>query len=54
MTNTTEFRFMYVTDNGERLHISRAFQFNDDEFYANIEFVERYFGVRCRIFVTEA
>lgn len=49
----TKFRFMYVTNNGERLHVSREFDYNDDEFYSNIEFVERYYGFRCRIFVTE-
>ena len=53
MTPNTKFHFMYITDNGSRIHVSRAYDFNDAEFYDNIEFVERYFGVRCRIFVTE-
>ena len=48
-----KFRFMYITHNGEQLHISREFDYNDSEFYDNVEFVERYYGVRCRIFVTE-
>jgi len=53
MSKTTKFRFTYVTDNGERLHISREFNFADKEFYDNIEFIERFYGVRCRILVTE-
>ena len=53
MGKQTKFRFTYVTDNGERLHISREFDFADAEFYDNIEFVERFFGVKCHILVTE-
>ena len=53
MMPNTKFRFMYFTDNGDRLHISRSFDYNDEEFYDNVEFVQRYYGVRCRIFVTE-
>ena len=53
MNSTTKFHFMFVTDNGERLHVSRPFDFADAEFYDNVEFVQRYYGVRCRIFVTE-
>lgn len=53
MTNTTKFHFSWITNNGEQIHVSRAYDFNDAEFYANVEFVERYYGVRCRIFITE-
>ena len=53
MTPKTKFYFSYVTDNGSCIHVSRPYDFNDAEFYDNIEFVERYFGVRCRIFITE-
>ena len=53
MTKKTKFRYMYFTDNGNKLHISREFDFLDDEFYDNVEFVQRFYGVRCRMFVTE-
>ena len=53
MNQNTKFHFMYVTDNGNRIHVSRAYDFADSEFYDNVEFVQRYYGVRCRIFVTE-
>ena len=52
MSNTT-FHFCWFTNNGEQIHVSRAYKFADSEFYDNVEFVERYYNVRCRIFVTE-
>ena len=53
MEKTTRFRFIWETDNGERVYVSREFAFADEEFYANMEFVERFYGVKCHMIVTE-
>ena len=45
--------FSFTRNNGEVTEISRPFDFADDEFYNNVEFVERYYNTTCHIFVAE-
>ena len=45
--------FMFSRNNGEIMETSRPFDFADDEFYDNIEFVERYYKTKCYVFIVE-
>ena len=47
MTEQTKFIFMWTTHHGTRVHTSDLYDFDDDEFENAMEFVSRYYGVKC-------
>jgi len=47
MTERTKYMFMWYTHNRTRVHTSPIYDFDDDEFNDAMEFVSRYYGVRC-------
>lgn len=53
MTPNTKFYFTWISADGKSTHIVGPYNFDDSEFKDNMEFVERYYGVRCKPFVIE-
>ena len=53
MTERTKYIFMWYTHNGSRTLTSDLYDFWDDEFENAMEFVSRYYGVKCYPCVVE-
>lgn len=47
MTERTKYMFMWHTHNGSRTLTSDLYDFWDDEFENAMEFVSKYYGVKC-------